>query len=116
MNISIVSGWLPFIVRLLAVIVLVAAIDWRSRGWRRQLSRGVPIAAAVTGVLALVLTVGSLVPSDFPWLAYVWGFTFVLAVCVAVIGWRGAGRWPRAAMVAAVVLALVVTLDTVDQQ
>jgi S-formylglutathione hydrolase FrmB len=115
-NISIVSGWLPFIVRLPAVIVLVAAIDWRSRGWRRQLSRGVPIAAAVTGVLALVLTVGSLVPSDFPWLAYVWGFTFVLAVCVAVIGWRGAGRWPRVAMVAAVVLALVVTLDTVDQQ
>jgi hypothetical protein len=71
-NISIVSGWLPLVLRGLALVTLVSAVSWRSGGWKRHLGRGLPIAAVVTGVVALVLTFGSLVPSDFPWLAYVW--------------------------------------------
>jgi S-formylglutathione hydrolase FrmB len=70
----------------------------------------------VTGVVALVLTLGSLVPSDFPWLAYVWGFGFVLAVWVTATGWTGAGRWRRVVSVGAVVLTLLAALDTVDVQ
>jgi hypothetical protein len=76
-------GWLPFVVACLALVVLVGALDWRSGGLRRQLGRGSPIAALVTGAVALVLTLALLVPSDFPWSAYAWGFAFVLAVCVA---------------------------------
>jgi S-formylglutathione hydrolase FrmB len=113
-NISIISGWFPLVLRGLALLSLMAAVSWRSGGWKRQLGRGLPIAAMVTGVVALVLTLGSLVPSDFPWLAYVWGFTFVLAVWVAATGWAGAGRWRRVVSVAAVVLTLLATLDTVD--
>jgi S-formylglutathione hydrolase FrmB len=115
-NISIVSGWLPLVVRCLAVVALVAAVDWRSGSWRRQLGRGIPIAALLTGAVVLVLALASLVPSDFPWSASVWGFLVVLAVWVTVIGWRGAGRWRRSAAIAAVVLTVVVTLDCVDQQ
>ena len=77
---------------------------------------GLPIAAVVTGVVALVLSLGSLVPSDFPWLAYAWGFAFVLAVWVAATGWSGAGRWRRVVAVAVVVLTLLAALDTVDEQ
>ena len=101
MNISIVAGWLPFVVRVVAVVLLVASVDWWSGGWKRQLGRGLPLAAVVTGLVALVATVWSLTPSDFPWSAYVWGFTFLLAWVVAVTGWRSAGRWRRASMVAA---------------
>lgn len=116
MNISIVSGWLPIVVCCLALAALMLAIGWRSGRWRRQLARGIPIAAAVTIVVALVLTIGSLVPSDFPWWAYAWGFTFVLAVCVAVVGWSGAGWLRRAAATVAMLLTLAVTLGTINQQ
>jgi S-formylglutathione hydrolase FrmB len=114
-NISIVSGWLPWVVRCLAVALLVVVVDWRSVDGRRHIGRGVLIAVLVTGAATVVLTVTSVIPSDLPWSAVVWGFTFVLAVCLTVIHWRGAARWRRVAAVAAVVLTLLVTLDTVDQ-
>ncbi len=116
MNISIVAGWLPFVVRVVAVVLLVASVDWWSGGWKRQLGRGLPLAAVVTGLVALVATVWSLTPSDFPWSAYVWGFTFLLAWVVAVAGWGSADRWRRASMVAAIIITLLVTLDAIDQQ
>jgi S-formylglutathione hydrolase FrmB len=115
-NISIVTGWVPPVLGIAAVVALVASVDWRSGGWRRQLGRGVPIAALVAGVVALVLTTASLVPSDFPWPAYVWGFALVLAVTVLVYGWKGARGWRRVLQVAAVVLTLLATLDTVNRQ
>jgi S-formylglutathione hydrolase FrmB len=114
-NLSIVSGWLPIAVRCLAVASLVVAVSWRAGRWKHQLAWGVPAAAVITGVVALVLTFGSLVPSDFPWSAYVWGFTFVLAGWVAVTGWRKAARWRRVAGVVAVIFTLLATLDAVDQ-
>ncbi len=116
MNISIIEGWLPLALRVLAVGILVAAVDWRSARWRRQLGRGVPTAAAVTVVVALTATVASLAPSNFPRSAYVWGFIFILSVSVAVIGWASAGRWRRPVALVAVLLTLLVTLDTIDQQ
>ena len=115
MNISIVSGWLPLVVRCLAVVLLVVAVDWRSGDGRRHIGRGLLIAVVVTGVVTVALTVASVVPSDVPWSAVVWGFTFVLAVCVTVIHWRGARWWRKVSAVAAVVLTLLVTLDAVDQ-
>jgi S-formylglutathione hydrolase FrmB len=115
-NISLVSGWLPVVLRIAAVLLLVAAVDWREGRWRRPLARGVPVAAVVTGVAALVLSVASLAPSDVPPLAYVWGFLFVLDLCVTVLGWAGTGRWRRLVMVIAAVLTLLATLDTVDQR
>jgi S-formylglutathione hydrolase FrmB len=116
MNISIVAGWLPFVARVVAVVLLLGSVDWWSGGWKRQLGRGLPIAAVITGLMALVATVWSLTPSDFPWSAYGWGFTFLLAWVAAVTGWGSAGRWRRASMVAAIIVTLLVTLDAVDQQ
>ena len=116
MNVSIVSGWLPLVAQVVTLVCVLGAIDWRSGGWRRQLAFGVPIAAGVAGVAALVINLGSLAASDFPLLAYIWGFAFVLSVCVAVLGWRS-GRWLRRSVsVLAVVLTLLVTLGAVNQR
>ncbi len=115
MNISIVSGWLPLVVRCLAVVLLVVVVDWRSADGRRHLGRSLLIAVLVTGVTTVALTLASVVPSDLPWSAVVWGFTFVLTVCVSALHWRGARPWRRVAAVLAVLLTLLVTLDTVDQ-
>ncbi len=116
MNISIVNGWLPLVVQALAVVVFVLAIEWRSGGWRRQLGRGLPVAAVVTGVTALVLTLGSLVPDDFPWSAYLWGFAAVLAMVATTVGWGRAGTGRRILAVLSVLLLSVVTVGVVNQR
>ena len=94
MNISLVSGWLPVVVECLAVVTLVLSVGWRSGAWRAQLGVGVPLAAVVTAVVALLLSFGPWKSSDFPRSAYLWGFTFVVASTVAIMGWSGAG-WRR---------------------
>jgi S-formylglutathione hydrolase FrmB len=115
-NVSIVTGWLPVVVQVVAALLLVASVDWRTGGWRRQLAIAAPVAAVVTGIAALVLAVGSLAAGDVTWRTYGWGFLCVLAVGVAVVGWRGAPRRRRVVSVAAVVLTLIVTAGTVNQQ
>jgi S-formylglutathione hydrolase FrmB len=115
-NVSIVSGWLPLVVEVLAVGALLVSLDLRTGRWRHQLVVGVPVAAGVTGVVALVLTLGSLVPDDFPWSAYVWGLAFALSVCFGLLGWTKVGRWRKAAMVAAVLLTLAATLGSVNRE
>ena len=116
MNVSIVSGWFPVVGSIVAVVVLVAAVDWRHRRWRRQLGYGVPIAAVSTGLVALVLTLGSLVPSDFPRTTYGWIFAFVLAVCVAVVGWPTNGHLRHLLTVVAALFTLLAALGTVNQR
>ncbi len=116
MNLSLVSGWLPFAVRILAVVALVAAADWRSRRGRRQLAWGLAVAGLATGATALVLTVLSPADTDVDTATYLWGLTFILSSWLAVSGWSGSGRWRRVAMVVAVVLTLASMLDTIDQQ
>jgi S-formylglutathione hydrolase FrmB len=115
-NVSLVSGWLPLVVEVLAVAALVLSFDVRTGRWRHQLAVGVPVAAGVTAVVALVLTLASLVPDDFSWSAYLWGFTLALAVCSALLGWRGAAGWRKVAMVAAAVLTLAATLGSVNRE
>ena len=116
MNISIVSGWLPLVVEILAVATFVLSIAWRSGGWRGQVGRGLPVAAAVTVLVALGSILGSLVPDDFPWQAYLWGFVAVLAVATTVLGWRGAGVGRRVLAVVSVVLLASVTAGVVNQR
>ncbi len=116
MNISIISGWLPVLVQCVTAVLVMAAIDWRSGGWRRQLAVGLPVAAVVTALAALVINLASLAPSNFSWLAYLWGFVFVLTVCVSVLGWSGAGWWRRTISVLAVLATLLTTLGAVNQR
>ena len=114
MNISIVSGWLPVVVEVLAVVTLALAVDWRGGGWRRQLGIGVPLAVLASLAAGLVLWLGSLVPGGTAWWPQVWGAVLVLAVLVAVLGWSAPGRGRRTCSVVAVVLTAVVALGAVN--
>jgi len=113
-NISIVSGWLPVAIEVLAVLTLVFAVDWRGGRWRRQLGFGVPIAVLASLITGLVLWLGSRVSGGTPWWPLAWGAVLVLAVVVAVVGWSGAGRGRRIVSVVAVVLAVAVVLGAVN--
>ena len=118
MNISIVSGWLPVAVELVAVVALALAMipGVRTPAGRRRLARGVLVSLAVTGVALGVIRVATPVSSDVPWSAAAWGFLCVLAVWTAATRWRTAG-WPhRLAAVLAAVMTLVATLGAVNRQ
>ncbi len=125
MNLSLVSGWLPLVGQVLAVLAVVAAIDWRSRRrtfgtvpgrWRRQLLVGIPVAGVLTAIVALVIVGGSLDADDIPLGSYFWCFGFLLAVCVLVTGWTDERWLRRAVAILAVVLTAAATLGTVNAQ
>ena len=114
MDISIVSGWLPVAVEVLSLVALVAGLDRHSHLWRRQLALGAAIATVGAGCGALAVWAAGAGGETFPWWPLVWGWTWVVAVVAAVVGWRAPGRFRRGASVVAVVLTLVTTVGAVN--
>lgn len=92
---SLVHGWLPTVVQVIATVVLLYAVGRRSRRW--QLQR-LPVALIVgAGVAAWThWYVGSIgVAGDpAPVSLWIWVSLTGIAVVVALLGWRGA-RWSR---------------------
>lgn len=94
-HISLMHGWLPLAAQILAGVLLVLAIGWRTRRWRLLLLPG----AAVVG-LAMVwlvhwnITSEGLSGEPAPRQLWVWVGLTGLAIGVAVLGWRSAG-WRR---------------------
>lgn len=105
---SLMHGWVPMTVQVLAGVVLTLAVGWRSRRWRTV---WVP-AAALAGAAVAYLTHWYIVDrglSDEPAPAALWLWVMLTgtAVAVLVLGWRTARRWRRGAAVLAVPLCLL---------
>lgn len=106
-NLSLMHGWLPVSVQIVAAIALVAAIGWRTRRWRM-------IWLPWSALIGAGLAVGTYWYIDSAGLAddtnpaphtlWVWIALSGLAVGVLLSGWRNARWWRRAAAVAAVPL------------
>ena len=114
MDISIVSGWLPVAVEVLAIVALVAGLDRHSGRWRHQLALGAAVATVAAGLGALVVWAAGEGGQEFPWWPLVWGWVGVVAVVAAVVGWRAPGRLRRGASLVAVVLTVVTTVGAVN--
>jgi S-formylglutathione hydrolase FrmB len=104
---SLVSGWLPIAIQLLASAVLVAAIGWRSRRWRLH---WLPISGLV-GVAIAAAAYGYVDYQGWghgpPWTMWAWIAAAGLAGAVVVLGWPSARWWRRALSVLAVPLAVM---------
>ncbi|WP_197518965.1 alpha/beta hydrolase family protein [Mycobacterium sp. 1482292.6] len=105
---SLMHGWVPATIQVLAAIVLLLAVGWRSRRWRTV---WLP-AAALAGGFAAYLTHWYIVDrglSDDPAPAALWLWIALtgMAAAVLVLGWRTARRWRRGAAVLAVPLCLL---------
>ena len=107
-HLSLIHGWLPAALQLLAAAALVWATGWRSRRWR---TFGLPVMLVGGGVLALWAHwyIGSLgVAGDpAPPLLWIWIAATGLAVGVLILGWRGAQWWRRAVTVLAVPMCVL---------
>ncbi len=105
---SLMHGWVPVTIQVLAAVVLILAVGWRSRRWRTV---WMPLAALGGGVVAY-LTHWYIVDrglSDDPAPAALWLWITLTgtAAAVLVLGWRTARRWRRCAAVLAVPLCLL---------
>src|SRR5690348_11966445 len=110
-GVSLLDGWLPLTIEIIAVVALVSAIGWRTRRWRLV---WVPVTAAV-GILAALgarayMDSEGLSSDPAPLRLWVWTAVFAASVAVAVLGFRGAKWWRRAVSFVAIPLTLLCTL------
>ncbi len=105
---SLMHGWVPISAQLISGLLLVLAVGWRSRRWRRV---WLPIAATVG--IAVASGVHWFIDSDgltdepaphalWPWVALTGA-----AAAVALLGWGTARWWRRGVSVLAVPLCLL---------
>ncbi|WP_197497666.1 alpha/beta hydrolase-fold protein [Mycobacterium sp. 1274756.6] len=105
---SLMHGWLPLTVQTAAATVLLVALGWRTRRWRRRV---LPVAAlvglAAAGGVYGYLAVAGLAEDPAPAGLWVWIALTGLAAVAAVTGWRGARWWRRVLALLAVPLCLL---------
>jgi S-formylglutathione hydrolase FrmB len=101
-------GWVPLTVQAVAAVVIIVAVGWRNRTWRRF---WLPSAVAVGGILTATaywyVSSEGLAGDPAPNLLWIWTTVTGATLVVLVAGWRGARWWRRGASFAAVPLALL---------
>ncbi len=110
---SLISGLLPDLIIGIALLVLVAAVDWRRRNRRLHLITATLIAIALSDVLALAQLEFHLVPYSFPLRYYVWvgAIFFAIGLCAFT---RRIGWWRRTLTGLAVPLMILMALVLIN--
>ncbi len=88
-GLSLLQGWLPLTLQIVAAVVLVAAIGWRSRRWRLiwlpvSLAVGLALAAWAHWYLDSQGLAGDPAPDSL----WIWTGLTGFALGVAILGWR----------------------------
>ena len=115
-GVSLLGGWLPRTVELVALSVVVAVVGWRTKRWR-LLWLPPSVALGVIGALATRTYVNSeaLASDPAPIQLWLWTGVFLATVAVAAFGWRGARWWLRALSLLAIPLTLLAALLSVNR-
>lgn len=105
---SLLGGWLPHTIEIAALVLLVAAIGWRTKRWRLM---WLPIAI-VLGVAAAIgawqyMNYAGLASDPAPDLLWICVGCAVAALFIAVLGWTSARWWRRAVSILAIPLAVL---------
>src|SRR4051812_4649325 len=116
MNVSLLGGWFPAVLDVLAAAVLLVAVGWRDPRWRR---RGVPMGAAGAAFGALIVAYpgarGFGLTDPLPFSVWLWFGAGLAALIVLAAGWKSAQWWRRATAVVATALAALVCANQVNQ-
>ncbi|WP_218014490.1 alpha/beta hydrolase [Mycolicibacterium palauense] len=107
--VSLMHGWLPDLVQVLAAAVLLAAIDWRHpRRWALRLPAALTVGIATAVLVRWYLALQG-VTDDPPTRFWVWIALTGSAITAAVLGWPAARWWRRALSLLAVPGCLLAT-------
>ncbi|MBF6073705.1 hypothetical protein IU498_03580 [Nocardia beijingensis] len=115
-GISLLHGWLPVTVALLAALIVLVAVARRGRRWwliRLPLCVAVGVAAALAA--EWYVADEGLASDPAPVTLWAWVGVTAAAVAVALAGWPGARWWRRGAAVLAIPLTLVSTGIVLNQ-
>ncbi|WP_370071213.1 alpha/beta hydrolase [Mycobacterium sp. MAA66] len=109
-GLSLLYGWLPITIQVVAAVVLLLAIGWRTPRWRFL---WVPVSAVI-GVAAAswanwYTNSQGLAGNPAPMSLWIWVGLSGLALGVLMLGWRGTAWWRRGVAVLAVPLCLLST-------
>jgi len=111
-GVSLLGGWLPLTLEIVAVVTLVVAVGWRRtrRWWLVWLP--VCVAIGVLGAYAahIYISAEGLASDPAPFYLWVWIGVFTGGVAVAVLGWRGNSWWRRGVALLAIPLTLLTAL------
>ncbi|RDI67528.1 S-formylglutathione hydrolase FrmB [Nocardia pseudobrasiliensis] len=115
-GLSLLHGWLPVTIELIAIALLIVAITRLTRRWwliRMPLCLALGVAAAVGAWL--YLTDQGLASDPAPILLWVAVAAMIAALAVAVLGWPNGRWWQRAAAILAVPMAVLSTGVVLNQ-
>ena len=116
MNVSLLGGWFPAVLDVVAVAALVVAVGWRDRQWR---VRAVPmiVGGAAFGTLIAAYPAARLlgITDPLPFHVWLWFGAGLAALIVLAAGWRSARWWRRGTAVVAIALATLVFANQINQ-
>ncbi|WP_353615249.1 MULTISPECIES: alpha/beta hydrolase-fold protein [unclassified Mycobacterium] len=113
---SLIHGWLPVTIQVLAALALVAGLYRRPRSWLRVWVPSAAVCGMSVGALAYwYITSQGMADNPPPLMLWIWiGFAAV-ALVVLIAGWMRTAWMRRGAMVLAVPLCLVAALTVLNQ-
>ena len=116
MNVSLLGGWFPAMLDVVAAAALLVAVGWRDRQWRW---RSVPlvVGAAALGTLIAAYPGAKLIglTDPLPFRVWLWFGAALTALIVLAAGWRSARWWRRGTAVVATALAALVCANGINQ-
>ena len=114
-HLSLMHGWIPMTLQLLAATTVVVAVGWRTRRWRLL---WLPVCAAfgLTWAAAAYSYLRStgIAADPAPVALWVWIALTGLATSVVVAGWREGRWWRRGVSLLAVPLSLLCAAATIN--
>ncbi|MFJ1755204.1 alpha/beta hydrolase [Kitasatospora sp. NPDC088134] len=115
MDTSLISGWLPWTLRILAVAAVAAALFRVSPFWLRRRLPWVAGGALVgTALIALLVTVSGVADEGLPVGVWFWTCSALLGLGGLAAGVRQSSWWNLAAVPLAVLLSLVCAANSVN--
>ena len=114
MDISLIHGAVPWVVKVLAVTALGTAVVLARRGWGPVVVRQATLAAVVMAAIAAGVALTGVVPYHFPTSFYVWFGVVAFSVLLARAGWARATAGRRLASIAAVVCTAVLAATLIN--
>jgi S-formylglutathione hydrolase FrmB len=116
MTVSLLRGWFPAVLEVVAAGVLIAAVGWRDRRWRLGVVPVVVVAAAFVTLFAAYPGAALVGLTDpLPFAVWLWFGLGVGALIVLGAGWRTARWWRRGTAVIAAGLAALVCANGINQ-